>query len=145
MLKARTKLACRIANVDPARFNEAVHFGKYPCAPRTDPGVARVFDVEDIIVLRFFGMMLSIGFGVDLAGKLCCEVLSEIRRDKTIAHVSLLRSNSGMANVFAGCVNPELYYGGFHDKAFWMTFGIADMRAYVEHHLNEEASILGED
>lgn len=71
---ATTKLACRIADTRPDRFNEAVHAGFYPCAPRTTPGVARSFNVDDIVALRLYQRGMDAGMSAAAAGAKACKI-----------------------------------------------------------------------
>jgi hypothetical protein len=68
----RTKKACEIARVEPARFNEMVHAGHFPCAPETRPGSARIFDLDQTVALKIFGDLLSISISPDRAGLISC-------------------------------------------------------------------------
>ncbi|KUF11670.1 hypothetical protein AVJ23_07945 [Pseudoponticoccus marisrubri] len=68
----RTKKACEIARVDPARFNEMVHAGHYPCAPQTRPGSARIFDLDQTVALKIFGNLLSMSVAPERAGQIAC-------------------------------------------------------------------------
>ncbi|MFN4158614.1 MAG: hypothetical protein ACK4GO_09450 [Gemmobacter sp.] len=145
MLKARTKLACNIAGIDPARFNELVHFNKYPCAPDTTPGSARVFDVDDIIALRIHVMLTDIGMSQEGAGHIACNVLRLIQNNPEAEVVSYLKASNGKGHFAAQEVNADRRYDGFPDKSLWLSFCIKDHRAFVVAHLNEEASILGSE
>lgn len=71
-LGVRTREACEIAKVDPARFNEMVHAGYYPCAPATRPGSARIFDLDQTVALKIFGNLLSLSVAPERAGKITC-------------------------------------------------------------------------
>lgn len=145
MLKARTKLACAIAGIDPARFNELVHFGKYPCAPATVPGAARIFDENDIVALRVYSSLIGIGMTPEAAGNMACQVLNQIRQNPEAETVSYLKASRGNAHFAAEEVDAAQQYGGFPDKPLWISFGIKDHRAFVRDRLNEEASILGDE
>lgn len=68
----RTKKACEIAVVDPARFNEMVHAGHYPCAPQTRPGSARIFGLDETVALKIFGNLLSMSVAPERAGQIAC-------------------------------------------------------------------------
>lgn len=71
---ATTKLACSIANTHADRFNEAVHAGFYPCAPKTRPGVARSFNVDDIVALRLYQRSMDAGLSAAAAGEKACKI-----------------------------------------------------------------------
>lgn len=144
-LKARTKLACEIARIDPARFNEAVHFNKYHCAPSTSPGSARVFTEDDIVALMIYRQMLDAGMSSEKAGAYACEALARFRDKQEVEVVSYVVSTTGFAGMFVGAVRPEGKYGAFADKAFSLSFYVNELRAYVRQCLEYERSILGED
>lgn len=144
-LKARTKLACEIARIDPARFNEAVHFNKYHCAPSTSPGSARVFTEDDIVALMIYRQMLDAGMSSEKAGAYACEALARFRDKPEVEVVSYMVSSIGFAGMLVGAINPESKYGAFSDKAFSISFYIKELRAYVREQLEYERSILGED
>ncbi|GGH53138.1 hypothetical protein GVY41_09070 [Frigidibacter albus] len=74
-LRATTKLACEIANTNPDRFNEAIHAGFYPCAPKTTPGKARSFSVDDIVALRQYQGEMDRGMSAAAAGAKACKIL----------------------------------------------------------------------
>lgn len=69
-------LAADIANIDRQRFNEAVAEGFYPCAPRTVPGRARTFGLNDLLALKLYGQLLSEGVTPRKAGAAACEFLA---------------------------------------------------------------------
>lgn len=71
---ATTKLACRIAGTNPDRFNEAVHAGFYPCAPKTRPGLARTFSVDDVVALRLYQRAINAGMSAAAAGEKACLI-----------------------------------------------------------------------
>lgn len=73
-LRATTKLACEIANTHPDRFNEAIHAEFYPCAPKTTPGKARSFGVDDIVTLRLYQRSMDTGMSAAAAGAKACKV-----------------------------------------------------------------------
>lgn len=73
-LRASTKLACEIANINPDRFNEAVHASFYPCAPKTTPGKARSFDVDDVVALRLYEQFMGTGMSAASAGAKACLI-----------------------------------------------------------------------
>ena len=68
-LGIRTKEACKIAGIDPARFNDMVHSGQFPCAPKTRPGSVRMFDLDQIVSMKIFGELLSLSVSPVKAGQ----------------------------------------------------------------------------
>lgn len=145
ILKARTKLACKIARIDPARFNEAVHFNKYACAPRTTPGSARIFYQDDIVALMIYGMLTDMGQSADSAGALACEALSKFRDRPEVETVTWVKSLVGFQHMMVGEIRADVNYAGLHEKAIWFTFNVKVFRAHVAECLEHEYSILGED
>ena len=77
-MKARTKLACSIAGLDPQKMNEAVHFGHLTCVPETSPGVARAFDVDQIVTLMIFANLTRNGMSSAQAGAIACAIAFNI-------------------------------------------------------------------
>jgi hypothetical protein len=75
-LRARAKLACELAELNPNRFNEAVHAGQYPCAPVTRPGSARTFDANDIVALCVYSQLMREGVSAGVAGHRACKLRS---------------------------------------------------------------------
>lgn len=73
-MRATTKLACEIANTHSDRFNEAIHAEFYLCAPKTTPGKARSFDVDDIVALRLYQRFMNAGMSSSAAGEKACKV-----------------------------------------------------------------------
>jgi len=102
--KAKTKLACEMAYMDQTKLNENISDGTYPCAPKTTPGAARIFEVEDIMALRIFAAMLALTANRERAGHVADKALNLI--------------NSS---------NPPKYVCHFerHPK-LWSTIGIYD-------------------
>lgn len=96
-IKARAKLACEIAGIDPQRFNEMVHAGHYPCAPATRPGSARIFEIDEIVALRIFGNFLKMGMVPERAGKIACQAFGQFVDDPDVSHmVYMIRRNGAM-------------------------------------------------
>lgn len=144
-LKARTKLACKIARLDPARFNEAVHFNKYGCAPSTTAGSARIFYQDDIVALFIYSQLMEEGISSDRAGWLACEALSKFSGRPDIDVVTHMKTLTGFSSTFTGEIKSDEHYGGFPTKALWFSFNIKDIRDHVRRCLEDEYSTLGED
>lgn len=70
----KTALACELANLDPARFNEAAANGFYTCAPDTTPGSARLFDLDQTAALFIFGHLMKMGLSGRDAGGMTCTL-----------------------------------------------------------------------
>lgn len=67
--------ACRFANIDPNRLNEAIAAGLYHHAPPTRRGSRRLFGARDLIPLRIFAQLCRFGFTRERAGNLVGEIL----------------------------------------------------------------------
>jgi hypothetical protein len=63
-----TAVACKVAGLKPQRFNEDVAAGSYTCAPKTDAGVARVFDEDDLVALTAYAQLRNLGLYANVAG-----------------------------------------------------------------------------
>ncbi|WP_374293107.1 hypothetical protein [Paenirhodobacter enshiensis] len=94
-LRATTKLACEIANTHPDRFNEAIHANFYPCAPKTTPGKARSFDVDDIVALRLYQRGMDAGLSAAASGAKVCDVRDFMRANPTASHVFIVATSFG--------------------------------------------------
>lgn len=93
--RARTPLACSIAATHPDRFNEAFASGFYPCAPKTRPGRARSFDVNDVIALWIYQRFLDEGNSPRRAGMRACEVRSFLEDHPTTDQMFILKPSLG--------------------------------------------------
>ncbi len=79
--RVRSKLACEMVGLEPQKLNEAIHQGHLPCAAATKPGSARIFDLDGLVMLSIFSQMLRNGMSTAGAGKIACDVYSQIRLD----------------------------------------------------------------
>jgi hypothetical protein len=132
MLKARTKLACQIARIDPDRFNEAVHMGRYPCAPETRPGSARVFGVDDIVALTIYADQLASGLGGESAGAMACRALEIFKDNPEVVTVYRLVGEVGKTHWTTAAFNPaESYWSGIGQVSSWSGFNISALRSRV--------------
>jgi len=94
-LGIRTKKACKIARIDPSRFNEMVHAGHFPCAPETRPGSARIFDLDQTVALRIFGSLLSMAVAPERAGYISCAAYSRFAGRSEISQITYLVNSNG--------------------------------------------------
>lgn len=76
---ARTKTACRVADIDRQKLTDAIASGDYPCAPATSAGVARVFEIDDLVALFIFARMTERGEPSRKAGQLACRLRDSMR------------------------------------------------------------------
>lgn len=91
-LRATTALACRIAYTHPDRFNEAAASGIYPCAPKTTPGKARSFDVNDIIALRLYQRFIAGGLSAKAAGFKACNIRKFLAQNPEADQVYIVKT-----------------------------------------------------
>ncbi len=144
--RARAKLACRIARVDPDRFNELAATGHFPCAPRTTPGAARIFDVNDILTLIVFRRLTGRGFLPSMAGPLACEMRYFLRdhpeADKVFCVWDIAEHPLWLLPEH---VTPEATHISGLDIISKEEWSLAPMRKFILHELNEEDRIAGED
>lgn len=148
MLKVRTKLACEIAGIEPARFNDAIHGNLFPCAPETRPGSARVFEIEDVIAMRLYRQLIDPAgprFAAEKAGGIACEIRERIS-DPEVKVVAYAVSTSGPGKVVSRAVDvDDLIFADGSPVLFAMNFNIAALRKEVRSRLEYERQILGED
>lgn len=148
MLKIRTKLACEIAGIDPARFNDAIHSNLFPCAPQTRPGASRIFEIEDIIVMRIYRQLIDPAgprFAAEKAGGIACDIRVRIA-DPEVKAVSYAVSTSGPGKIMSRALALEdSIFGDGSPIFFAMNFNIGALRAQITEHLNHEQQIFGED
>lgn len=151
-LKARTALATDIAMVNPMRFNEAVADGFYPCAPETVRGSTRVFDVNDIVVLRTYGRLTDEGLPPRSAGPMACGLRDLLRSHPDAERVVYVQISLG---------SPTwLLQEHFEKSSKWTNgvrffskvdivsvreFYLKQTRARIVHMLTEESKNLGRD
>lgn len=149
MQKVKTKLACEIAGIDPARFNDAIHANLFPCAPETRPGSSRVFEVEDIIVIRIYRQLIDPAspqrFAAERAGSLACAIRERIG-DPAVEIVSHVVGTAGIGKVVPRAVGVNDRVFGDASAVFSVTqYNIAGLRAEIMERLDYERQILGED
>lgn len=92
-LLATTKLACEIAHINSDRFNEAIHANFYPCAPKTSPGKARTFDVDDIVGLRIYQKSMDAGMSAAAAGSKACRVREFMQSNPDASRVYIVATD----------------------------------------------------
>lgn len=165
MIRARAKLACEIAGIEPQKLNEAVHYGHLQCVPATVPGAPRIFDCEGILMLSIYGTLLAHGMASAAAGKIACEVFDWTRRDLegrvgearyylrphfypeggVDRPILLLLEGGGL--FLDGGVTPVGANGVFADSASFICFPIKALRASIKSQLERERDnpVLGED
>ncbi|WP_333830465.1 hypothetical protein [Pararhodobacter sp.] len=100
-LRASTKLACEIAHTHPDRLNESIHAGFYPCAPKTTPGKARSFGVDDIVALRLYQRFMDKGMSAGAAGAKACKIREFMQISPDAAHVYMVDTDMGNPDCLA--------------------------------------------
>ena len=147
----RTRAACRIADIDPQRFNEDVAAGDYPCAPSTRSGVSRVFDETDIVGLFIYSRLTRRPEPYRLSKKLAASVaqgvMGKLREspDTDPARVDFPFDDAGYCMGARegdppSFVTPE----GIH-VATTVCFDVKRIREFVRQRVVDEANILGEE
>lgn len=143
----RTKMACSIARISPDRFNEAYAAGNYPCAPATERGSARVFDMTGLITLFIYGRLLEQGFPPNKAGHFACKVGEVLMYDRGESEITLALTSTGRLEAYGSVDFPNrrrtFSNGGLIIER--MSFDIENIRTIVEREIDEELSIAGED
>lgn len=142
----RIKAACRIAGIEHQRFNEAVASGHYPCAPKVDRGSTRVFDLEDLVALYFYGSLLEQGWPPRLAGQYACRIHDCLISYPQTTGVMVIRLANGSFQTLAESElngTPKGDVGGGVMQRF--SFDIETARKYIDREIDEEISIVGED
>ena len=148
--KLTTAVACRVAGINRDRFNEYVAAGQYPCAPRTIPGRARLFDPDDMLTLFLFKRLIDDGYTIEKAGKIACvlgEVAKEHPEERFLSYVEDYFIGHGTA--FRAKDVPD--YEKWDDVLFSgtdirkvTTFRIGKERDLVAHYTDEQRSIIGD-
>lgn len=144
-LRARTKLACRIAGIDPLRLNEAVFAGHFFCAPETQAGRARVFDVEEIIATRIFADKQRIGVSAATAGALACDILVKMRSAPEADWITIVWGFEGGRVVMPGLFDENTEFPSIPWKTYEERVSVGRLRRYVIEELKAEANILGSE
>lgn len=148
--KLTTKAACRVARIDRDRFNEHSAAGRFPCAPATKQGRARLFDPDDMIALWLFREQMDDGFDAATAGSIACAVASAAReypKSNSISYVQTYFSGGEAmpAESVPDLTGDSMPFVGDADIRKVTTFRISKLRDMLAHFTEEERSIIGED
>ncbi len=142
--------ACRVAQIDRDRLNEDIAAGYFPCAPRTTPGRARLFDPDDMVSLWLYRELQSDGFGKQAAGIIACEVGRKAREVPEADVITFVQTYfdraGGHACTHSEALSPEEWQThllGGTDVRKATTFNIAKIRALIERYTEEERSVIG--
>ena len=163
MYKARTKLACQIAGIDPQRLNEAHHAQTYRCLPPTRAGSARVFEVHDIVALCVFKEMTDFGISTSRAADIACRLSDDMQYERipggtTLEKAYIFAVPAGLRHAvgdeyFVGyeadgqlpTVLAEKMGGGGDATPLCIAINIQAIRVRVKMALEAEAKVLGDD
>lgn len=151
-----TIAACRVARIDRDRFNEHVAAGRFPCAPSTVPGRARLFDPDDMIALWLFRELMDDGFEASTAGYIACKVAEAARQHPEAPTISYVENYfRGARDVSRGEAYPtdqvplpekwdSVLFSGTDIRKV-TTFRISKLRQMIDHYTAEERAIIGPD
>lgn len=151
--KLTTTAACRVARINRDRFNEHVAAGHYPCAPKTTPGRARLFDPDDMIGLWLFRELMDDGLGAKSAGEIACAVAMVARLNPEARAISYVQDYFGDRG-FAYPADDVPHHSEWDTNNFCpggtdarkvTTFRIGKLREMIAHFTEEERSIIGPD
>ncbi|WP_313138107.1 hypothetical protein [Paracoccus jeotgali] len=142
--KATTALACEIATTHPDRFNEAVHAGFYPCAPRTTPGKARRFDVNDIIALRLYQRFLDAGMKGETAGHKACGIRGFLEANPEADQVYIVQPSMGGPRYrdYFDPSKPDVIFDGM-DVISVEVWNFHFLRRRIVHEIEDAAKTVG--
>jgi hypothetical protein len=129
-LGIRTKKACEIARIDPARFNEAVHAGNYPCAPKTRAGAVRIFDLDQTVSLMIYGHLLAMSVTTERAGEIACSAYELFGNQKNVALLVYERDPSGEWSI----KEESAFTRATAPSVMRLVFDIAELREQIEEH-----------
>ena len=149
--KLTTKAACRVARIDRDRFNEHVAGGRFPCAPITIPGRARLFTPEDLVPLWLFQELTEDGYDSTTAGRIACEVARVARVNPEAPVIALVWGFTAPPTCDAviadhvpapGEWGTTLFGGGTIRRVDY--FNIAKTREFIARAIEEEQAVIGE-
>ncbi|HYD32099.1 MAG TPA: hypothetical protein VEB64_14760 [Azospirillaceae bacterium] len=149
--KLTTMAACRVARIDRDRFNEHVAAGRFPCAPNTVPGRARLFDPDDMIALWLFRELMDDGFEAAKAGVIACAVANAAKQHPEARAISYVEDYfvppTGRAypsdQVPAASEWDRVLFSGTDIRKV-TTFRVGKLRELIAHYTEEESAIIGE-
>lgn len=128
----RTKEACKIAGIDPARFNDMVHSGQFPCAPKTRPGSVRMFDLDQIVSMKIFGELLSLSVSPVKAGLLACEAYRSFAGKPDVEQLVCQRDVCGSWNF----IKQVAYLHMPATQTVRLVFDVSELREQVSDNLD---------
>jgi|HigsolmetaAR206D_1030411.scaffolds.fasta_scaffold13216_2 hypothetical protein len=146
-----TAAACRVARIDRDRLNEHIAAGRFPCAPETIPGRARLFDPDDMIALWLFREFMEDGLDAARAGQMACKIAQAARDypDATaIAFVEDYFDGRGGTALPADRIPPvsewDTFTIGGSDIRKVTTYRVGKLRKMIAHYTEKERAVIGE-
>lgn len=148
--------ACRVARIDRDRFNEHVAAGRFPCAPGTSAGRARLFSPDDMLALVLFSDLLKDDLPASLAGHIACEVAEAARASPEARAISYLRTNAVKSGFTVNrraipsdqVPDPETWNKSLFNDCEIIEretiFNVWQSRQRIAQRTEEERSIIGE-
>lgn len=145
-MRVRNKLACKIAGLNPDRFNETIAAGQYGCAPHTAAGSARIYEADDVVCLCIFKMLTDAGMSAARAGHYACEAKYQMTSEG-VTHVSVLHTFAGANFTIGRRLGADEAIQPSGPKPLEITFDIEALRNYVAATLKyeDENRIIGEE
>lgn len=141
---ARTAAACRIAQLDRQKFNDLMASGEYECAPKTKPGVARVFEIPDLIALVLFTQLTEKGRTIRQASEIACRIRTTVESFPDTSHVAIAYTINGPSfSCRIEDANPTAGFSGSKPVLWTELWNVANLRETVLRGLEEEARIVG--
>lgn len=143
-LRAKTALAAEIAGIHPQKLNESVAAGFYPCAPETIAGLARAFDVDDILVLMVFRHLLDEGMLPRAAGPLVCQLRALLSQHPDANNVVWIKTSFGPEGWYLSTdfdSSEDFFQGG--NVVSHREWRLGMMRALIVHKLTEATKVVG--
>lgn len=156
----RTALACRLAGVDRAWFNDAVSKNHFPCVPLGTAGATRLFNDNDLLALFCFGTLHRLGLSLRQAGSIACTFKREVdandqraRKSESIVFALLSEGQvvlpsppPGTEGVNANYFTKDLIRQRYGLQVlFTLEFHIEEARTLLRERFQQERRIHGTD
>lgn len=144
LIKLSAGAACRILGMEPDHLNVHISAGRFPCAPRTTPGKARVFDFDDMFALWLFRDRLGNEPNARTAGHFACLIAEKSRQHPDADLISIVRTSSGHTSVHIATDLPSM--PDWNNIDFPMSgMTILDVKTYNVKHIRALLAQLIED
>jgi hypothetical protein len=142
---ARTSVACEIAGISPAKLNGLIAGGDYICAPPTDAGASRIFEIDDIAVLYIFSKLIEQGFKANLAGRFANKARELASRYPNEDQPRFAWSINGNLSVISPEDDLSSGFQAGNITMFVVTFDLRNVRSMVRAQLDAKTRLLGND